>query len=332
MKTDNLHNEERIKVVRKYDLSFKRVFSRLLITFVLGIVFGIAMIPFMQSAEGLYDMQQAQIGTQNMLRMVALWGLFTSLTTLIVFWKKRFRMVAVFLVGCWILSIAAAVWVSISDRDDNSCKRISMYPIEKEFNRSLDLIAQRMNITDSVGSWLELAFQYKNCLNIQYSDMVGSAEGVFVQNDEDKLQNLSIYLSPDYKSFDDLSIATVLVHELSHVGGYIHHYLLGESLDCYEDETAAFLNEAIFLNSINPEERRSIYARLRDNIDLNPAFQIVLLFDERENESYQACENIRISNLLSEEQFNECFWQSMRNKLEQDIRNNTYYQKQCNPQ
>jgi hypothetical protein len=85
MKIDNLHNEERIKVVRKYDLSFKRIFFKIAHYICSWNSVCIAMIPFMQSAEGLYDMQQAQIGTQNMLRMVALWGLFTSLTTLIVF-------------------------------------------------------------------------------------------------------------------------------------------------------------------------------------------------------------------------------------------------------
>lgn len=37
----------------KYDLSFKRIVSRIIITGILGIVFGIAMIPFLRDATGL---------------------------------------------------------------------------------------------------------------------------------------------------------------------------------------------------------------------------------------------------------------------------------------
>lgn len=316
---------------KKFNLSFKRLISRFFLTFILGILFGIIIIQFLQTANNQYNMQQAAVGFKNFIRMVSLWGFFTLIVALITFWKKRFRMVAVLLFCCWVLSLGMLGLIYVSDRNDTSCKRLEMYPVSSEINRSLEHISQRMDITDSVDTYLALTYQYKNCLNIQYLDNKSKnigVEGVFIEDDP-TLQNLQIYLQNAYSNFDDLSISTILVHELSHAGQYIDEINTKNNVSCFDNETEAFMTQAIYLNQLNDEERRSIYTRLKDNVSLNPAFEIVLLFDEYGAETYNSCSELQKTNLLTQEQFDDCYWQGVRNKINQKIKITPYYQEQC---
>lgn len=321
------------KKTKKYNLSIKRIVSRLFLTFIVGVLFGLAMMPFLQSAENLYDVQQAAIGNQNMWRMIALWGLFTTLFSVIAFVKKRFRMTATLLIMCFFLSflLLGAANYFRDKREYVTCHRMQPYSIEDEFGRSLNHIAQRLSITDNSNTYLSLAFQNRNCININYDEgrnVIGNAEGVFIENDP-TIQNLSIMLSPDYATLDDLSLSLILIHEMSHVGQYINSINTKTEVDCFDNEAEAFMTQAIYYNSFNSEERRSIYARLRDNIELNPSIPIILLFEEHGAEVHKSCSLIKTTNLLTDEQFNQCYWDGLRNKILNDIKSSEYYIQQC---
>lgn len=319
----------------RYNLSFKRIFSRLFLTGVIGLIFGIAMFPFMTVADGLLYEQRASIGGQNMTKMVVLWGVFTLIVSLFAFWKKRFRMVSVLLIICWLMSIVFLVVFGMYDANNYRCNRSSPYALPKEFSRSLDLIAQRMNIDTekSNGTILQSAFNYRNCLNIQYSDSNSdTVEAYFeypLQNNLDNMQNLKIMVNPSYKSFDDLTLATLLIHEITHAGEYINEVGSKTKLGCYEMEAKAFVTQHSFLLSLNEEEQRSIFARLRDNIDKNPTFKTILLTSQRANESTKACTALQKENNLTDQQKYKCSWEGLESKLLQDIKEDSYYQKQC---
>ena len=317
----------------KFNLSFKRIFFRFSLTFLLGILFGLAMLPFLQEATGLYDGQQAAIGAQNMLRMVVLWGLFTLVFSLIAFGLKRFRMTSVLLIICWLVSILVYILANVADSpaSEISCARPHGYPSQPEFTRALGLISQRLAVTDKVDTYISLAFQFSNCINIQYSNeesLVGGSEGVFVIDDP-SLQNLKIFVNSSYKSFDDLTLATILVHELNHVGRYINSVNSTFENNCFDDETDSFLVQDIFISAMNAEEVRSIYVRLRENAQLNPAFTIVLLFDQINTEVSEGCKKIQETNALDDSQFRDCQWQGIGNRLDQEVRNSETYKSQC---
>lgn len=321
----------------KYNTSFKRIVSRLFLTGIIGIIFGIAMFPFMTVADGLLFEQRAAIGGQNMIKMVALWGIFTLIVSLFTFWKKHFRMISVFLICCWIISIIFLVWVSTKDNNRPRCNRASPYPTPSEFTRSLDLIAQRMGIDEEKanGTLLQSAYNYRNCLNIQYSENDDKEVEAYFElpsnNDTKNLQELKIKVNPYYKNFDDLTLATLLAHEITHAGQYINDTLFKENkkINCFEKEAQAFTSQHSFILALNDEEQRSIYLRLNENSDINPTFQIIILTSQRGNEAAKACQDLQKKNKLSDELTNKCSWEGLESKLLQDIKENSYYQKQC---
>jgi len=327
----HISKQKTVKKSHKYNLSVARILSRIILTGFLGIIFGIAMFPFLTVADGLLYQQKVAIGEDNMIRAVALWGLFTLIVTLFTFWKKRFRMVSVLLICCWILSFMFLLVILIIGRNDYSCKRSSPMVLPQEVNRSLDLISQRMGIdVNASGTVLQSAFNFRNCLNIQYSETdSGEEEGYFIFDEASDLQNLQVFISPSYKNYDDLTLATLLVHELVHVGQLVNKVTMEIETECFASEAQAFVSQSIFTNQLNEEERRSIYTRLADDVDKNPIFNTTLLADQRVSESYNACLQLQKSNNLTDQQLNECTWTGAQNKIEADVRENPYYQQQC---
>jgi len=288
----------------------------------------------MTIANGLLYEQRAAIGGQNMVRMVVLWGIFTLIVSLFTFWKKRFRMVSIFLVVCWFISIASYLILGMYDANNYRCNKATPYSMPNEFNRSLDLIAQRMGVDNTGRNTLwQTIFNFRNCLDIQYTDADDkSIEAYFLypsESNQKELQDLKILVNPSYKDFDDLTLATLLAHEIVHAGQYIDQVINKTEYGCYEKEAKAFSAQHAFILSLNQEEQRSIYARLREDASKNPTLEILILTGQRGNESAQACVELQKKNNLTNEQTNECSWQGLENKLLQDIKEDQYYQKQC---
>ena len=318
-----------------YNLSFKRIVSRMIITGILGIVFGIAMIPFLRDATGLLYEQRAAIGGGNMIKAIVLWGVFTTIVSMYAFWKKHLRMVSVLLIICWLISIFSYLVLGMFESNNYRCDRPNPYSMPSEFNRSLDLISQRMGV-DSTGTntiW-QTVFNYRNCLDIQYSESDDkSVEAYFEypnENNQANLQNLKIRLNPSYKNFDDLTLATLLSHELVHAGQYINEVVNKTSFGCFESEANAFTAQHAFILALNEEEQRSIYTRLQDNPTKNPTIATFLLTGQRGTESAKACMELQKKNNLTEEQMNKCSWEGLENKLLLDVKEDSYYQEQCN--
>lgn len=320
---------------KRYDLSFKRLLSRLVLTGVIGIIFGLAMLPFMNiTSENLNFQQQAAVGDQNIIRMVLLWGVFTTIVALFTFWKKRFRMVSVLLIICWLLSIALAVVLQMFESNFYGCYRRAPYETPNEINRALDLIQQRTGVDGSGQDTIwQTVFNYRNCLNIQYSEVdQQSVEGFFIypqEHTQENLDNLQIFINPSYKNYDDLTLATLLSHELIHAGQFVNEVVAQHKLGCFEQEAAAFTAQHAFIMTLNQEEQRSIYARLREDASINPQFVILLLTGEKGEQSYQECLQLQKQANLTQEGLNACSWQGMEELLLEEIKQDPYYQMQC---
>lgn len=335
----SLANSESTHTTRpKYNFSLKRIVSRLFLTGVIGIVFGVAMFPFMTVADGLLYQQRAAIGGQNMIKAISLWGIFTLIVTLFTLWKKHFRMVSVLLWTCWFASIFLYFVLASFSSNNYTCDRSTPYQMPSEFNRALDLIAQRMDVDNEGvrGTIWQSIYNFRNCLDIQYSTVDNSTfEAVFeVPSVENKasLQDLKIRVNPSYKDYDDLTLATLLTHEIVHAGQFINKMTLKEDVQCFESESKAFVAQHVFIVSLNEEERRSIFTRLQQDAFKNPGISTFLLTGEKADESQRACNELKKKNSLTDTQANMCAWQGLENKLLEVVKSDSSYQEQCRNQ
>lgn len=304
----------------------------MLLLVIITVCFFLLMIPFVQDVSGLLDSQQAAVGIQNAWRIVFLWGLFTALFSIVSYMKKRYRMVTIFLILFWVLGTGLVLLISFLDITKSTirCNRSQAYEIPREFTRALDLIAQRLDIENIYNPNYGEAFNFRNCLNIQYSDDASEYdfEGAFLTNSED--DNLQILLSPSYKSYDDLSIATILIHELTHVGHELNwRQGTHDKLSCFKEEAEAFTMQSLFLNQLNDEELRSIYARISEDAERNPALSILLGVQEKTNNAIIVCSYLREDESLPEQEFNQCIWDETSKLLEEEIRKSDVYKEQC---
>lgn len=327
-------NKESQKINKKYNLSFDRIASRLFLAILIGFLLKRAIAPFMNKTNDLLFAQQAILEKENFLKEVVLLGVFVLIILLFTLLKKHFRMVGLFLVIYWFANFSLFTMRGMYGANSYSCKRTDPYSLPKEFNRSLDLIAQRMDVDNTAnGTIWQSAFNFRNCLNIQYLENDDSgAEAYFFHPTEknlESLQNLKIMVNPSYKNFDDLTLAALLSHEIVHVGDYINEVIIKTNFSCYEQEARAFAAQHAFIISLNEEEQRSIYSRLKDNVDENPTFKITLLTAQRAEESVANCVELQKHNNLTDEQTNKCVWDELESKLLRDVQENPYYQQQC---
>lgn len=150
---------------------------------------------------------------------------------------------------------------------DVLCPRTTLYEMSPEFSRALSLIQQRALNPESEDEKVitDGLKQVMNCVQITYAadekEMSG-AEGLFRFVRGQSPENMTIYVSPRYKSKDDILTAALLMHELTHAYNYALDLSVGETTGCFEDEAYAFTAQNAFIDTLNPEERQSLTARL----------------------------------------------------------------------
>lgn len=216
-----------------------------------------------------------------------------------------------------------------------SCPRKNPYPREPEFERAMSLIRQRVGVLNNEkkggNSWV-------NCLNIQYADLnsiVGEeVEGLFYFDENSSIDNLKIYVDNSYKEKDDLLIALLLIHETSHVLDYIEFLETGIKKSCVESEVTAFYMQNGFISYLNNEEQMSLLARIN-------AFQAGHYKTNRRAEQSMSM-LFQLKNLMVNAQalcsrkynigsddWHNCAKEKEKQFIEEMVRNNPYYQKQC---
>gem|GEM_PF-1279388 len=84
------------------------------------------MMPFLIKADNLPFDDKAEIGGVNMWRIVIFYGLFTTIFCLFAFLKKHFRMVAVFLIICWVVGTSFVVLVNNYNQNKKNSNQESL--------------------------------------------------------------------------------------------------------------------------------------------------------------------------------------------------------------
>ena len=201
------------------------------------------------------------------------------------------------------------------------CTRTRPFAMRPEFLRALSLIKQRVSeqkLFPQISPQKSSGFY--NCLDIQYKVMDDTGtEGYFIFDTNSDMNDLHIYVSTNYYSYDDLLTALLLVHEITHVTQFVRYKMQGESIYCYDKEVEAFEAEQGLFLTLNSEESDSIFSRLNQNPDKNSAYvglqQLIDIFTQ----SIATC---GASN-------SQCVYSTNQSQLKIWVENNPYYQQEC---
>jgi hypothetical protein len=153
-----------------------------------------------------------------------------------------------------------------------ACTRTSPYPMPAEFERALSLIQERMQKSGKVDS------NFHNCIDIQYANLHQLAspntEGEFLFDpNSSSVNDLKIYVDSSYASYDDLTTAFLLSHELTHAKQFVDEAVSNKSVSCVEKEVGAFKNQFYFLAYLNNEEAQSLISRIEKGDSNNPQLE-----------------------------------------------------------
>lgn len=204
----------------------------------------------------------------------------------------------------------------------NFCIRNTPYTLRPEFDRAISLIKQKF----LAAGWSKaIDPSWLNCINIEYSPDVGSAEGVFVLDSQHfSRSEIKILVNKSYEAKDDLLTAILIAHELSHVKSAVYSTINGKSniIDkdsCYEEEVQAFLAQWGLILNLSNEERNSLAGRFL----LNPQDPVIAsLVDSMA----LAAKAVKQCNNSFE---GSCFFKKLQNYYESSVRDNPYYQQEC---
>lgn len=202
---------------------------------------------------------------------------------------------------------------------DPPCIRDKPYDKPPEFDRALSLVKQRVNSFLSSKGINEYDFSFFNCLDIKYSNL-SDQEGLFTFDPKDSsLEKLQILVNNSYKENDDLLTAFLLSHEAYHAGNFLNMVNTGEEMSCIDNEVNAFSSQLLFVQTLNPQEHKSINQRFNEGyFQLNPPLKMMWdLWIIKENADRYCGAN------------SDCYNKKITADIKNTVTSNPYYQKQC---
>lgn len=164
-----------------------------------------------------------------------------------------------------------------------SCTRTTRLDNIPSFDRALSIIHERYKIWEegnpkNFGTYNYFDSQLTNCIKIEEIDEKSNPdnlEGYFVFNGN-LIQNnfFPIYVNKSYRDIDDITIALLLVHEITHVRQYLDYLNGVDTMSCIDKETEAFDAGFNFARWQYGENEKTIDLRIKYDEELHPQLQI----------------------------------------------------------
>lgn len=227
------------------------------------------------------------------------------------------------------------------------CSRKLRLDNQPQYDRALSLIQQRL-ITN------KKRFKYNNRAIFTYfpSDLVNCIkiieeapndkndfEGYFKFNGSKIKENYyPIVVNSKYVESDDVLIALLLSHEMTHVQQYINSVNNKKAFSCIDNEVDAFLaSRQFYISGLNNEEMSVVSLRINETIDndrIDPRSfdnQLIMLnvIQNLYSSPQSKCKKVNVSSDEWNESIN-CIDKEVPVLLKQIIENDDYYKKQCN--
>lgn len=228
--------------------------------------------------------------------------------------------------------------LNINNQKQGSCTRTEPFSLDPQFNKALDLIAQRSKSAEELENKNKLsstnvprffpALDSRNCLNILYSDNMPKNSNAWFDSESSTSNNLIIKIIPEYKdqNIDNLVMAMLLAHELVHVQQYFD-IKTGAKMTCVEQEADAFNRQLSFLAILNKDEQLKIM-----NLIKTKYYYVLGTFYDlwiEQDKASTACNKLQPTGQFNQDSFNKCFWDEMQTITKEFIQNIPGYQEHC---
>jgi len=202
---------------------------------------------------------------------------------------------------------------------------------DPKFTKAINLIENRL---DSAGHETDFIKDIIGCVDIRYSDLNkknsgNKIEGKFetphndndfsIENPEEHVVRISVDKS--YERKDDLTLAFVLIHELTHAKQYFEFYKNSTLKDCMEREAEAFGAEINLFSSLNKKEQKTMLDKIQ-NADSSDATL----------NSLKRLLNVSVNSITScneNKDFIKCFETSNQKSIKKILNLNENYIAQC---
>lgn len=160
-----------------------------------------------------------------------------------------------------------------------SCTRTTRLDNLPQYDRALSLIQQRLIVNlerfkdNNRAIFTYFPPELTNCIKVveEAPNQLNDFEGYFKFNGKDIKSNYyPIVVNSKYVESDDVLIALLLTHEITHVQQYLDSANNIKTFSCVDGEVAAFLaSERFYVSGLNDEENRSVRNRIDEALDNN---------------------------------------------------------------
>jgi len=206
------------------------------------------------------------------------------------------------------------------------CRKNPNKKINPEFSRAINLSKERLSNFGTDVSFLD---DLVSCVDIQYSNLNfkvsnDKIEGKFeapLKEPEKDLVKISIDQS--YAQNEDLLLAFVLIHELTHAKQYFDFQNTWELKSCLDREAESFNMEINLFLALNPQEQKSLLTRIKNNQSGDTTLKSLERLIQISAKSIETCPN------MADEEMIKCFERNNLATIKSALLLNKNYVVQC---
>ena len=217
-----------------------------------------------------------------------------------------------------------------SQTKSSFCKKPNK-KINPKFNRSINLIKQRLEAAGHNSNFIN---NLDGCIDIQYSDLnykiVGDKiEGKFKTTPANSINNfdediVKISIDNSYQDKDELLLAFVLIHELTHAKQYFNFKKDWILKNCLNREAESFNMEITLFSALNSDEQKFLLAEIRNAKNSDSNLNSLKKLLDISLKSLTSCQK------MNDEEMLKCFERNNLKSIKALLLLNKQYIAQCN--
>lgn len=206
------------------------------------------------------------------------------------------------------------------------CKKNPNKKIDAKFSQVINLAKQRLENSGTDASYLN---DLVDCADIRYSILNNKfsddkIEGKFETLEEKEISEpVRISIDQSYQKKDDLLLAFVLIHELTHAKQYFDFQKTWELKSCLDREAESFNMEVTLFLALNSQEQKLLLSQIENNENEDVTLKTLERLINISAKSAEKCQDLSAKELL------DCFEKNNLEMIKGALLLNKNYIAQC---